>query len=234
MARKDGPTGGREANTQFGDVGRGVIAPTNMLGGTVPLMAGIALAAKLRKERRVAVTYVGDGATSTGPCHEGMNFAAVLKVPLLIIVENNGWAYSTPTRKQMAIRDIAERGKAYGIPARIVDGNEVLQVFEATREAAEHARGGGGPVLIECKTMRMKGHAEHDDARYVPQKDFEKWRRKDPIFRFEKYLAQHKLMTEEEKGAIEARIEKEICDDVAFAESSPFPQPEEAAHPVWA
>ena len=234
MARKDGPTGGRDANTHFGDVARGVIAPISMLGETVPLMAGIALAAKLRKEKRVAVTYVGDGAASTGPCHEGMNFAAVLKLPLLIIAENNGWAYSTPTSKQMAIENIAERGKAYGIPARIVDGNEVLEVYEATRKAAEHARSGAGPVLIECKTMRMKGHAEHDDARYVPEKEFEKWRKKDPILRYWKYLVQHKLMTEAEQGAIEARIEKEIREDVAFAESSPFPQPQEATRVVWA
>jgi TPP-dependent pyruvate/acetoin dehydrogenase alpha subunit len=205
-----------------------------MLGETVPLMAGTALAAKLRKEKRVAVTYVGDGATSTGPCHEGMNFAAVLKLPLLIIAENNGWAYSTPTRKQMAIQDIAERSQAYGIPATIVDGNDVLQVYGATRKAAQYARGGAGPVLIECKTMRMKGHAEHDDARYVPEEEFEKWRKKDPILRYAKYLAQHKLMSEEEKGAIEARIENEIRKDVDFAEASPFPQPEEAARPVWA
>jgi len=234
MARKDGPTGGRDANTHFGDIARGVIAPISMLGETVPLMAGIALAAKLRNEKRVAVTYVGDGAASTGPCHEGMNFAAVLKLPLLIIAENNGWAYSTPTSKQMAIEDIAERGEAYGIPARIVDGNKVLQVYEATRKAAEHARSGAGPVLIECKTMRMKGHAEHDDARYVPEKEFEKWRKKDPILRYWNYLVQHKLMTEAEKGAIEARIEKEIREDVAFAESNPFPQPQEAARAVWA
>jgi TPP-dependent pyruvate/acetoin dehydrogenase alpha subunit len=205
-----------------------------MLGETVPLMAGIALAAKLRQEKRVAVTYVGDGATSTGPCHEGMNFAAVLKLPLLIIAENNGWAYSTPTRMQMAIENIAERGEAYGIPARIVDGNDVLQVHRVTRKAAEHARRGAGPVLLECKTMRMKGHAEHDDARYVPEEEFEKWRKRDPILRFEKYLAQHKLMTEEEEAAIAARIEKEIREDVAFAESSPFPEPQEAARPVWA
>jgi TPP-dependent pyruvate/acetoin dehydrogenase alpha subunit len=115
-----------------------------------------------------------------------------------------------------------------------VDGNDVLQVYAATRRAAEQARGGAGPVLIECKTMRMKGHAEHDDARYVPEEEFEKWRKKDPILRYEKYLAQHKLMTEEEKGAIEARIEKEVREDVAFAEASPFPQPEEAARSVWA
>ncbi|MGE5325482.1 MAG: thiamine pyrophosphate-dependent dehydrogenase E1 component subunit alpha, partial [Deltaproteobacteria bacterium] len=123
MARQDGPTGGRDANTHFGDVKRGVIAPISMLGEGVNVMAGIALAARLREEKRVAVTYVGDGAMSTGPCHEGINFAAVQKLPLIIVAENNGWAYSTPAEKQMAIKDIAVRGKAYGIPAVIVDGN---------------------------------------------------------------------------------------------------------------
>jgi TPP-dependent pyruvate/acetoin dehydrogenase alpha subunit len=234
MARKDGPTGGRDANTHFGDVRRGVIAPISMLGEGVNVMAGIALVARLRKEKRVAVTYVGDGAMSTGPCHEGMNFAAVQKLPLLIIAENNGWAYSTPTEKQMAVRDLAVRGKAYGIPAVMVDGNDILKVHQATRAAAARARQGGGPQMIECKTMRMKGHAEHDAANYVPKKILKEWRKKDPILRFEKYLASKRLMTEKEKTAIEARIDEEIRADVEFAEASPFPPPEDAARPVWA
>lgn len=234
MGRKDGPTGGRDANTHFGDLARGVIAPISMLGETVPLMAGIALASKLRKDNRVAVTYIGDGGASTGPAHEGINFAAVLKLPLIVVAENNGWAYSTPTRKQMAIRDMAERGKGYGIPSRIVDGNDVIEVYEATRVAAGRARRAGGPTLLECKTMRMKGHAEHDDAWYVPKEEIEKWRKKDPILRFEKYLAETKSLSEDERARIEARIEKEIREDVAFAEASPFPPPEDAARPVWA
>ena len=234
MARKDGPTGGRDANTHFGDVARGVIAPISMLGEGVNVMAGIALAARLRKEKRVAVTYVGDGAMSTGPCHEGMNFAAVQKLPLLIIAENNGWAYSTPIEKQMAVRDIAVRGKAYGIPAVIVDGNDILKVYQATRAAAARARQGRGPQMIECKTMRMKGHAEHDAANYVPKKTLEAWKKKDPILRFEKYLISKRLMTAKEKATIEARIDKEIRADVEFAEASPFPPPEGAARSVWA
>lgn len=234
MARKDGPTGGRDANTHFGDVRRGVVAPISMLGEGVNVMAGIALAARLRGEKRVALTYVGDGAMSTGPCHEGMNFAAVQKLPLLIIAENNGWAYSTPSDKQMAIKDIAVRGKAYGMPACIVDGNDILRVYEATRAAAARARQGGGPQLIECKTMRMKGHAEHDDARYVPKKQFEAWKKKDPIVRFEKHLATTHLMNAQDKREIEARIEKIIHEDVEFAESSPFPPPGDAARSVWA
>jgi len=234
LARQDGPTGGRDANTHFGDLALGVIAPISMLGELVPVLAGVALAAKLRQEKRVALTYVGDGATSTGQFHEGLNFAAVQKLPLIVIVENNGWAYSTPVEKQMAIRHIAERARGYGIPATIVDGNDVLKVYAATRLAAERARRGGGPTLIECKTMRMKGHAEHDDARYMPKELLEAWRKKDPILRFEKYLAQKKLMTAEEKAALDARIENEIRADVAFAEASPFPAPNAAAQPVWA
>lgn len=234
MARLDGPTGGRDANTHFGDMARGVVAPISMLGELVPVLAGVALAAKMRGEKRVALTYVGDGASSTGPFHEGMNFAAVRKLPLVIIAENNGWAYSTPVEKQMAVRDMAERGKAYGIAATTVDGNDVLAVYRATRTATERARRGAGPTLIECKTMRMKGHAEHDDARYVPKQVFEAWRKKDPIRRFEKYLNGKKLMTAKEKAAIEERVDKEIRADVEFAESSPFPPPEGVARPVWA
>src|SRR5579863_2503620 len=234
MARKDGPTGGRDANTHFGDLKKGVVAPISMLGETVPVSAGIALASQMRKENRVAVAYVGDGACSTGPFHEGLNFAAVRKLPLVIIAENNGWAYSTPLKKQMAIQDIAVRGAAYGISASIVDGNDVLKVHEATRAAAERARRGDGPILIEAKTMRMKGHAEHDDARYVPKEEIEKWRKKDPILRFEKYLSEKKLMTPKEKAAIEARVENVIHEDVVFAEASPFPPPGDAARAVWA
>jgi TPP-dependent pyruvate/acetoin dehydrogenase alpha subunit len=233
MARKDGPTGGRDANTHFGDLNKGVVAPISMLGETVPVSAGIALASQMRKENRVAVAYVGDGACSTGPFHEGLNFAAVRKLPLLIIAENNGWAYSTPVRKQMAVKDISTRAPGYGIFSTIVDGNDVLKVYEATSAAAARARRGEGPVLVEAKTMRMKGHAEHDDARYVPRAEIEKWRKKDPIAYFEKYLLTKKLMTAKEKAALEERMEKLILEDVEFAEASPLPPPEDAARPVW-
>lgn len=234
MARKDGPTGGRDANTHFGDLARGVIAPISMLGELVPVLAGVGLAAKIRKEKRVALTYIGDGASSTTPCHEGMNLAAVLKLPLVIVAENNGWAYSTPVEKQMAVVNLADRAAAYGMASAIVDGNDVLAVLKATRKAAELARRGGGPTFIECKTMRMKGHAEHDDARYVPRATLEAWKKKDPIERFEKYLSGRRLMTPAEKSEIAARIEKEIREDIESAESSPLPPPEAAARPVWA
>lgn len=234
MARRDGPTGGRDANTHFGDLRRGVLSPISMLGELVPLLAGVGLAAKIRKEKRVGLTYVGDGATSTTPFHEGLNFAAVLKLPLIVIAENNGWAYSTPVERQMANTRIVDRARAYGIAGVAVDGNNVLQVYEAARQARERGYKGEGPTLIEARTMRMKGHAEHDDARYVPKEMLEKWRARDPIRNYEKFLTAKKLMTAEEKSAIEARLDKVIREDVEFAESSPMPAPEEAARSVWA
>lgn len=234
MARRDGPTGGRDANTHFGDLKRGVLSPISMLGELVPLLAGVGLAAKIRKEKRVGLTYVGDGATSTTPFHEGLNFAAVLKLPLIVIAENNGWAYSTPVERQMANTRIVDRARAYGIAGVAVDGNNVLQVYEAARQARERGYKGEGPTLIEARTMRMKGHAEHDDARYVPKEMLEKWRARDPIRNYEKFLTAKKLMTAEEKSAIEARLDKVIREDVEFAESSPTPAPEEAARSVWA
>jgi pyruvate dehydrogenase E1 component alpha subunit/2-oxoisovalerate dehydrogenase E1 component alpha subunit len=234
MARRDGPTGGRDANTHFGDVKRGVVSPISMLGELVPLLAGVGLAAKIRGEKRVGLTYVGDGATSTTPFHEGLNFAAVLKLPLIVIAENNGWAYSTPVEKQMANTNIADRAQAYGIAGEAIDGNDVFAIYEATRRARDRAYKGGGPTLIEAKTMRMKGHAEHDDARYVPRQAIEEWRGRDPILNYEKFLAKKKLMTADERAGIEARLEKLIREDVEFAEASPMPAPEEAARPVWA
>ncbi|MGH9431747.1 MAG: thiamine pyrophosphate-dependent dehydrogenase E1 component subunit alpha [Terriglobia bacterium] len=234
MARKDGPTEGRDANTHFGDVSRGVIAPISMLGELIPVLAGVALASKLRGERRVALTFIGDGGTSTTPFHEGLNFAAVRKLALIVIVENNGWAYTTPVERQMANTNIAERGKGYGVASVSIDGNNVVEVYEATRKAAERGRSGSGPTLIEAKTMRMKGHAEHDDARYVPKEMLEAWRKRDPILVFEQMLAANGSMTEKEKSEIEARIEEEIRADLAFAESSALPPPEGAARSVWA
>ncbi|HUY13859.1 MAG TPA: thiamine pyrophosphate-dependent dehydrogenase E1 component subunit alpha [Terriglobia bacterium] len=234
MARKDGPTEGRDANTHFGDVDRGVIAPISMLGELIPVLAGVALASKLRGEKRVALTFIGDGGTSTTPFHEGLNLAAVQKLALIVIAENNGWAYSTPVERQMANIHIADRGKGYGIAAESIDGNNVVEVYEATRHAVARGRAGDGPTLIEAKTMRMKGHAEHDDARYVPMEMLDAWRKRDPILVFEQMLASRSLMTEMEKSGIEARLEEEIRSDLAFAEASPFPPPEGAARSVWA
>jgi pyruvate dehydrogenase E1 component alpha subunit/2-oxoisovalerate dehydrogenase E1 component alpha subunit len=238
MARGGGPTGGKDANTHFGDVSRGLIAPISMLGALIPVMAGVALAARMQGRNAVALTYIGDGGTSTGDFHEGLNLAAVLNVPLVLIVENNGWAYSTPTSRQMRIKDIAIRAAGYGIPAEIVDGNDVLAVYEATRRAVERARGGAGPSLIEAKTFRMKGHAEHDDAGYVPREQFEIWKTKDPLDRFERHLldtgVRGSLATREDLDAITQALDTMLNEEVDRALASPLPPPERAFEGVYA
>lgn len=233
MARAGSPTGGRDCNLHFGDLSRGLVAPISMLGALIPVMAGFAFAFKRRGEPRVALTYIGDGGTSTGDFHEGMNLAAVLELPLVVIAEHNGYAYSTPTARQMKIRDLAARAAAYGVPARIVDGNDVLAVYEATRAAAGAARRGGGAQMIEVKTFRMKGHAEHDDAGYVPQELLEQWRAKDPIDRFERHLLGRGLAEREELEALVSDLQRELDADVEAALASPLPLPEEAAGGVY-
>jgi TPP-dependent pyruvate/acetoin dehydrogenase alpha subunit len=233
MAKSDSPTGGKDANTHFGDLRRGLVAPISMLGAVIPVMAGVALAGKMQGRDLVALTYIGDGGTSTGDFHEGLNLAAVLNVPFVLIAENNGWAYSTPTSRQMRIRDIATRAAAYGIPGVIVDGNDVLAVYEATKRAVDRARAGGGPTLIEAKTFRMKGHAEHDDAGYVPKHLFEEWRDKDPIARFERHLLGQGIATEGDLKAIVAKIDEEMNREVDSALASPMPPPERAFEGVY-
>jgi TPP-dependent pyruvate/acetoin dehydrogenase alpha subunit len=234
MARADGPTGGKDGNTHFGDLSRGLVAPISMLGALIPVMAGVALAGKMLKKDWVALTYIGDGGTSTGDFHEGLNLASVLQVPFVLIAEHNGWAYSTPTARQMRIKSIATRATAYGIPGESVDGNDVLAVYEATKRAVERARSGGGPSLIEARTFRMKGHAEHDDAGYVPKEQLEEWRKKDPIERFERHLTADGLASEDDLRRIAATIDAELTAEVDHALASPFPPPERAFENVYA
>lgn len=228
MARATSPTGGRDCNTHFGDVSRGVVAPISMLGAMIPVMVGVGWASRLRGQDRVALTYIGDGGTSTGDFHEGLNLASVWKAPFVLVAEHNQYAYSTPTSKQMAILDLVERAKAYAIPAEIVDGNDLEAVFTATRRALEHARSGQGPYFLECKTMRMRGHAEHDDARYVPAELLEQWRSKDPIERWSRRMLDEFGFSQAELDEQDRRVAELIEEDAQFAESSPFPEGHEA------
>jgi TPP-dependent pyruvate/acetoin dehydrogenase alpha subunit len=234
MAKAESPTGGKDGNTHFGDLSRGLVAPISMLGALIPVMAGVALAGRMQGKNLVALTYIGDGGTSTGDFHEGMNLAAVLRVPLVLIVENNGWAYSTPTSRQMLIENIVDRAAGYGIPGEIVDGNDVLAVYEATHRAVERARAGGGAALLEAKTFRMKGHAEHDDAGYVPKELFEVWKEKDPIDRFERHLLREGLATPKELAATVAELDAELVTEMDAALASPMPPPERAFEGVYA
>ena len=234
MARYTSPTLGKDGTNHFGDLKtRHVVSPISMLGDLIPVMTGIAMAGRYLGQKIVTMTWIGDGGASTGVFHEGLNLAAVQKAPFVLIVENNQWAYSTPVEKQTALRDLADRAKAYGIESAMVDGNDVVAVVRTTREAVAHARAGHGPVLIEAKTMRMRGHAQHDAAEYVPREMIEAWKRRDPLDRHEKFLTENKLWDAKVKKEIDQRIAREIQADVEFAENSPFPPPELAAEGVY-
>ncbi|HEY0430713.1 MAG TPA: thiamine pyrophosphate-dependent dehydrogenase E1 component subunit alpha [Pyrinomonadaceae bacterium] len=234
MAKAWGPSGGRDLNIHFGDMEKGFIGPISHLGDMIPVMTGVLLGARMQQKPVVAIAYIGDGGMSTGAFHEGLNFAAVQKLPLIVVAEYNHYAYSTPTSLQTAVKDLAEKAAGYNIPASIVDGNDVVACYEATRSAADYARKGGGAVLIEAKTYRRRGHAEHDDQRYVPAGEIEWWEtNNDPIDRFEKFLIDKSVATEAKLEEITADVVREIEEDCAWAESSPMPEPEKAAYGVF-
>lgn len=234
MAKAWGPSGGKDLNIHFGDMEKGFIGPISHLGDMIPVMTGLLLGAKMQNKKFVAVAYIGDGGMSTGAFHEGLNFAAVQRLPLVVIAEHNRYAYSTPTSLQTAVKDLAEKAAGYGIPAHIVDGNDVIACYEVTKHAAEYARRGGGAVLIEAKTYRRKGHAEHDDQRYVAPGEIEWWEKNnDPIDRYERYLLDHKVTNKEKMEAIVAEVSQLIDADCDWAESSPMPDPEVAAYNVF-
>ncbi len=226
LARATSPTGGRDGNTHFGDLERRIVAPISHLGALIPVLGGVALASKMRGDDSIAMTWIGDGGSSTGEFHEGLNMAAMLEVPLVLILENNGWAYSTPTSRQSRLPDLAAKADAYGIPAETVDGNDVLAVYDATKRACDLARAGHGPAMLEMKTFRMQGHAAHDDAKYVPSELLEEWRERDPILRYEKLLEEEGILTAEEQSRRSAELKAEIDADADFALASPSPDPE--------
>src|ERR1700674_2390650 len=235
MAKAGSPTKGRDASSHFGDIEkRNVVSPISTLGDLIPVLAGVALGARLQGKHIAAMTYIGDGGQSTGVTYEGLNFAAVQNLGLVLIVENNLWAYSTPADMQFRVQDLAERAIGYGIPGVIVDGTDAGQVYDACHEACERARRGEGPTLIEAKMMRMKGHAIHDGAEYVPKPLFEYWKKRDPIARLEDYLVkQKKWLTAAENEKLIAGVERQLEDDRELAVNSPMPTPESAAGGVY-
>jgi pyruvate dehydrogenase E1 component alpha subunit/2-oxoisovalerate dehydrogenase E1 component alpha subunit len=235
MARGDSPTRGRELNIHFGDLERGFVGQISHLGDLVPVMAGITLTFKMRSEPRVGLVYVGEGATSTGAFHEGLNFAAVQKCPLVVVVENNGYAYSTPSASQTAARSFADKALGYGIPGEQADGNDVLAVYDVTRKAVDRARRGEGVTLIELITFRRKGHAEHDDQSYVPAGEIERWAAEnDPLDRFSKYLMESDGVSAGELAKIDSQVQARIDEATDIAERSPMPVPEDALAGVLA
>ncbi len=230
MAKADSPTRGRDGTSHFGDIEkRNMVSPISMLGDLIPVMAGVALGARLQGRNLAVMTYIGDGGQSTGVTYEGINFAAVQNLGLVLFVESNLWAYSTPSDMQYRCKDLAERAIGYGIPGIIVDGTDACQVYDAAREAVERAHRGEGPTLIEAKMMRMKGHAIHDAAAYVPKEMFDFWKKRDPIARFENYLVKDKKwLSPKENQALIEDVEDVIEAEREIAVNSPMPTPESA------
>src|ERR1700678_2602157 len=235
MAKAGSPTEGRDAAAHFGDIKRrNVVSPISTLGDLIPVLAGVALGARLQGKHIAVMTYIGDGGQSTGATYEGLNFAAVQNLGLVLVIENNLWAYSTPADMQFRVKDLAERSIAYGIPGVIVDGTDACQVYDACYLACERARRGEGPTLIEAKMMRMKGHAIHDAAEYVPKPLFEYWKKRDPIARLENYLVDRKKwLTAVENEKLIAGVERQLEADREIAVNSPMPLPESAAGGVY-
>jgi TPP-dependent pyruvate/acetoin dehydrogenase alpha subunit len=225
MGRMGGLTRGRDGNMHMGDLKLNIISIISALAATVPVATGCALGLRYLGKPGVCFTYFGDGATSRGDWHEGVNFATVQKLPIVYVCNNNQYAYSTPLNMQMACANIADKGAAYGMPAEIVDGNDVFAVYDATERALAHCKAGLGPYLLECKTFRMTGHSAHDGAHYVPKELFEDWAKQDPIIRLEKKMIENGWADRAELDAIRAGVLQEIDDAVAWAEQSPYPDP---------
>ncbi len=235
MAKATSPTAGREMNVHFNDLELGYLGQVSPLGDMIPVMAGICLSFKMRGERRAGLVYIGDGGASTGAFHEGVNLAAVQRLPLVVILENNGYAYSTPTSLQAVTASLADRAKAYGIPGETIDGNDVLLVYEATKAAVDRARAGEGAAIIEVVTYRRKGHAEHDDQRYQPPEEIAAWaQNNDPVDRYVERLRDSGWAIDAELDAVAETIEAELDAAVAECENDPLPDVAGALTDVYA
>lgn len=235
LARATGVSRGRDANMHgVGDLNFNLIGFISHLPQSLPVALGAAMSFTYRREARVAMTYIGDGSTSEGLFHETLNMAALYKAPFVLIAENNQYAYSTPLDQQMPVQHIADRAVAYNMPGIIVDGNDVEAVYAVTKEAVERARAGGGPTLIEAKTMRMMGHAIHDGAEYVPAALLAEWEARDPVRTFAERLLTTGVADQVELDEINHRCTVEITDAIAFAEASPFPAAETITEGVYA
>jgi TPP-dependent pyruvate/acetoin dehydrogenase alpha subunit len=233
MGRADGVTGGKDGNMHFGDRELGCVGMVSMLPDMAQVANGMALAFKMRGEPRVALTFFGEGSTANGQWHEAMNFAGIHRLPIVFVLENNQFAYSTPNELEFAI-DPVERAAGYGFPGVKVDGNDVEAVFEAVHVAVERARGGGGPSLIECQTMRMHGHGAHDDMSYVPDGMLEEWERRDPIERYAARLGSELGFAEDEVTEIREQVRSYVADCAEKALASPLPDPAIATEGVFA
>ena len=234
LGRADSFTRGRDGTGHYADPSLRIYGNVSHLAAMIPVAVGMALASRIRREGAVVMNYIGDGGSNVGDFHEGLNMAAVMKLPFILIIENNQFAYSTPVAKQTAARRLSDRAAGYGIPGVTVDGTDVLEVYRACREAVDRARRGEGPTLVESVTMRMHGHSASDDASYVPRELLEQWKTKDPILVFEKALLAEGLLSESGKREIEEKIHAALVMAVREAEANPYPAGEDAAEGVFA
>jgi TPP-dependent pyruvate/acetoin dehydrogenase alpha subunit len=234
MGRADGPTQGRDGNVHMAEVQLGLIAMVSHLPAMLPVATGAALAFRIREEPRVAVGWFGEGSSARGDAHESMIFAGTRKLPVVFVCDNNQWAYSTPTHLEFATEHVADRAQAYGFEGVVVDGTDVLAVYREAKRAIEKAREGGGPTLLECLTLRMEGHAVHDDAFYVPKVMFERWADSDPLERFRRWLRENADLTDAEEGEIGEQVKARLNDALRRAEASPPPEPHDLTEGVFA
>jgi TPP-dependent pyruvate/acetoin dehydrogenase alpha subunit len=229
MGRLGGPTRGREGNMHFGDRNIGCVGMVSMLPDMALVACGLARAFQMRDEERVAMTWFGEGSTANGQWHEAMNLAGVAKMPVVFILENNQFAYSTPNDREFAA-DPVVRAQGYGFPGVKVDGNDVEAVFFAAADACERARAGEGPTLIEAVTMRMHGHGAHDDHKYVPREMLEEWAGRDPIERYEEKLRADGI----DVDAVRASAKEWVDSETDWALAQPMPDPADADEGVFA
>ncbi len=234
FGRKNGCGKGRGPASHSGDNSVGLLAGTGLIGSGIPISTGAALAMKLQKKDSVALHFFGDGASNRGDFHESLNMAGVMKLPIVYVCDNNCYAISVPQSCAMAITDIAVRASSYGFPGLVVDGNDLLAVYGATRKAIDRARNGEGPTLIECKTYRWMGHSINDPGVYRTSEEIEAWKQKCPVKRFEDFLVKKGLADDAKLKSVYRRVNEEIEDAVRFAEASPLPSPEDTLLDVYA
>ena len=234
LGKETGYCRGRGGSMHIADVKAGNLGATGVVGDGIPISVGVGLSIKLQRQDRVVLCFFGDGAANTGSFHEALNMASIWKLPVVFLCENNQYAMSTPVKKAFPIENIADRAAAYGMPGVVVDGNDVLTVYRATKEAVERARRGDGPTLIECKTYRWKGHSKSDQQRYRTREEVEAWKKKDPISRFRSMLIREGIITEKEAERIEREAKETIEEAVRFAQNSPEPSLEGIEEEVYA
>lgn len=232
-AREGSMMRGTDGTGHYADVSKKLYGNVSHLGAMIPVAAGYVLASKMRGEDTVAMTYIGDGGAQVGDFHEAMNFAAVHKLPLVLIIENNQYAYSTPNLEEFACTRLSDRAAGYGCHGETIDGTDIELVYDTCRRAVERARAGEGPSIIESVTMRMRGHAEHDDARYVPKERLGEWEPRDPIARYQAFLLKKKVLTGQEIETVRKDLAEEMNRAIDDAMAKPYPPAEEGRKNVF-